>query len=429
MHELDDLRGVAPLIRRPSIEAIISTARRRRRRVMTAVTAVGAAFALMAGGGVLLSGTDDRSAPPAHEPTPGRMTPKEVVNGEASRLVTAATSLDDLEVRIALWEADCPGCGKPDGTRATRSALALTTDGFASTTYVNAPALTVQEHFIAGVPHGPRIESLTDDLFLIVDVQTPREWLVRTDGTVQRVERVRTRLAPNEPRLWFRCRPVRPPEEWEEAPYIDPAKMYPWCSLDPDSATAYEWPARWNGSLALPIAEEEPWGIDDLWQPTFAWWEVDGQRHRRFLAESPPDARGAVWNPPTGGPLFFTRVDHEPDIDLIEPREGAGVRVIEREAPESSTWTRLDLMAGTPDGGLLAVSTYPELLIWRAEDLADDGFELVHELAATSDPDPAQGDWIHEPTFVGDRIHVWTPWGVVASDDDGRTWTEITTWR
>jgi len=395
---------------------------------MTAVTAAGAAFALIAGGGVLMAGTDDRSAPPAHEPAhepmPERMSPQEVVNGEASRLNGAAVSLDDLDVRIALWEADCPGCRKPDGGGVTRSALALTTDGFASTTYVPGAALGVQAPLF-----GPRIESLTEDLFLIVDVYTPREWLVRTDGTVQRLDRARTRLAPDDPRLWFRCRPVHPPAEWEEAPYIDPAKMYPWCSLDPDSATAYEWPARWNGSLALPGAAEEPWGIDDLWQPTFAWWEVGGQRHRRFLAESPPDARGAVWNPPNGGPLFFTRSGHESGIDLIEPREGTRVRVIEREAAEISTGTRLDLMAGTPDGALLAVSTYPEMLIWRAEDLADDAFELVHEGATTSDLELTQEDLLHEPTSVGDRIHVWTPRGVVTSDDDGRTWTEITTWR
>ena len=37
------------------------------------------------------------------------------MTGEDSRLVQAATSLDDLDVRIAVWEADCPQCGGEAG--------------------------------------------------------------------------------------------------------------------------------------------------------------------------------------------------------------------------------------------------------------------------------------------------------------------------
>ncbi|MGH3333724.1 MAG: hypothetical protein ACRDPJ_20710 [Nocardioidaceae bacterium] len=439
MHEFDELRGLAALIREPSLEDIKSTARRRRRRAVMAATAVGAAVALIVGGGALLSGYDDYSAPqehePAHEPAPGRMSPEGIVTGEASRLVTASTSLDDPDTRIALWEADCPGCGEPDGAGSTRSALALTTDGFADTTYVAAPRLSMQEHLVVGEPHGPRIESPTEDQFLLVDTEKPVEWLVSTDGTVHRVERVRTQLASTDPRLWFRCHPAETPPTWKDGiPPFDPAQMYPWCALDPDSATAYEWPGRWNGSLALPVSGEEPWGIDSLNQPTFAWWDVDGQRQRRFLAESPGDARGAVWNPPTGGPLFFTRIGFERSMDLLVARTGSAVQVVTRDAPDAPgpagpPSAQFDVMAGTPEGALLAVSTYPETLIWRAADLANDDFELVHEFATTTDPDPTQGGWVHEPTFDGDRIHVWTPRGVVMSADDGLTWTEVTTWR
>jgi hypothetical protein len=85
-------------------------------------------------------------------------------------------------------------------------------------------------------------------------------------------------------------------------------------------------------------------------------------------------------------------------------------------------------MTGTPDGALLAVRTYSETAIWRAEDLDSGDFELVH-VSTDSDPDMTHSAWIHEPTIMGDRIHIMTRHGVLTSDDDGRTWAEITTWR
>jgi hypothetical protein len=427
MHDLDELRGLTGQIRQPSFEAIVATARRRRRRAIATVTALCAGFVVLVGGGALLSGTYDRPAPAVDEPPPGPMSPEGIVTGEASRLVVAAASPGDSDVRVALWEADCEGCGAPDGTWSTKSAFALTTDGFVSrTTYVDAPAFGVQEHPLAEEPRGPRIESPAKDLFLITDTMRPGEWLVGTDGTVQQVERVQTRLAPTDPRLWFRCHPAETPPAWDGYLQIDPAHLYPWCALDPDSATAYEWPARWIGSQVLPVSGEEPWGIDNLAQPTFAWWEVDGQRYRRFLADGVGDARGPVYNPPTGGPLFFTRFEYEPSMDLLEPGEGPDMQVLTRDAPGDRYAPSFDLMAGTPDGALLAVSTYPETMIWRTEDLDEGDFELVHESAS---PAPTQLAWVHEPAVVGDRIHVMTPVGVLVSEDDGRTWTEITTWR
>ncbi|GAA2142740.1 hypothetical protein GCM10009844_14230 [Nocardioides koreensis] len=428
MPELDELRGLAGRIRQPSLEAIVSTARRRRRRAMTTAVSVGATVALLAGASTLLTGYDDRSAPPAHDPAPGPTTPERIVTGEGSRLIQAATSLDDLDVRIAVWEADCPDC-EPGAGRPTGSALALTTDGFSSTTYVTNPIDPHPKPGELSEYTGPRIESPTRDLFLIIDTEKPDEWLVRSDGTMQRVERVTTKLAPTDPRLWFRCHPTEKPAAWKGVPIIDPAHLFPWCALDPDSATAYEWPARWNGSVPLPVAGEEPWGIDDRWQPTFAWWEVDGQRLRRFLADGVGDARGKVWNFPTHGPLFFTRLDHEPEIELLVPGEGTDAQIVRRDAPDAPFTTQFDLMTGTPDGALLAVQTSPETAIWRAEDLDRGDFELVEESATNGDTELTQSAWTHEPIIVGDRIYVMTRQGVATSDDDGHTWTEITTWR
>lgn len=71
--------------------------------------------------------------------------------------------------------------------------------------------------------------------------------------------------------------------------------------------------------------------------------------------------------------------------------------------------------------------TYPQPAIWRVESLADADLELVHE-SMTGDPDRDQTAPVHEPIIVGDRIHIMTPKGVLISDEDGRTWTEIT-WR
>jgi len=429
MRELDELRGLTGVIRPPSLDAIVSTSRRRRRRGMVTAVSVAATVALFAGGGALLTGYDDRSAPPAQDPTPGPMTPEGIVIGEDSRLVQAATSLDDLDVRVAVWEADCPECDESDVTSPTVSALALTTDGFASTTYVDSPAGSYRKPDGLGEFRGPWIESPAEGLFLIVDTEKPGEWLVGTDGTVRRVERVTSPVAPSDPRLWFRCYPAETPAAWNGVSYLNPAHMFPWCALDPDSATAYQWPARWNGSVPLPVSGEQPWGIDDRWQPTFAWWEVNGQRQRRFLADSPEDARGKVWNPPTGGPLFFTRYGDEPEMDLLLPSEGGDPQIVTRDAPDGPSSGEFDLMTGTPDGALLAVQTYPETAIWRTEDLDSGNFELVYEFATTTDPEPIQSAWAHEPTIVGDQIHLTTPRGAVMSDDDGRTWTEITTWR
>lgn len=429
MHELDELRGLAGMIRQPSLDAIVSTARSRRRRVIMTGVSLAATVALLAGAGTHLPGSHDRSVPPAHDPTPGPTIPREIVTGEDSRLIQAATSLDDLDVRIAVWEADCSDCDEADAKSSTVSALALTTDGFASTTYVSNPIVPHPKPNELSEYAGPRIESPTQDTFLIIDTEKPNEWLVRSDGTAQRVKRVTTPLAPTDPRLWFRCHPAEKPASWNGVPIINPAHLFPWCALDPDSATAYEWPARWNGSVPLPIAGDEPWGIDDRWQPTFAWWEVGGERPRRFLADGVGDARGKVWNSPTGGPLFFTRLDHEPKIDLLVPGRGTGAQIVPRDAPNAAYAEQIDLMTGTPDGALLAVQTYPETVIWRAEDFDSGGFELVNESPANSDTEVTQSAWIHEPTIVGDRIYVTTRHGVVASDDDGHTWTEITTWR
>jgi hypothetical protein len=74
-------------------------------------------------------------------------------------------------------------------------------------------------------------------------------------------------------------------------------------------------------------------------------------------------------------------------------------------------------MGQTPEGALLAWSDWPRMRIWRADDLIQADFELVFE-----DRD-VPGRW---PMTIFDRqIQIDT----LSSDDDGRTWSDTTTWR
>jgi hypothetical protein len=378
MRELDDLRRAAELVRQPPLDAIVSTARRRRRRTILTVVAAGAAVALLAGGAAALTDTLDRSAPPVDRPAPGRTTPEGIVTADASRLVVGATSIGDPDVRLSLWESGCAGCARPDGTADTRSAMALTTDGYEDTAYLASPVPRSRVLAVEGELRGPRIESPTDDTFLVVDTQRPGEWLVGADGSVQRVDRVTARLAPADPRLWFRCFPAHRPAAWGDVTTVNSAHEYPWCALDPESATAYEWPARWAGSVTLPTSGEQAWGTDNAAQPTFAWWEAQGRRHRRFLADGVGEARDVVWSSPTGRPLFFVKRANESTVALFEPRPVP--RVVVRDAPVAPSSRQFDVMVGTPDGAVVAVRThwtagasttepYHETVIWRGERL------------------------------------------------------------
>ena len=420
MPDLDQLREATALIRQPPLDEIVDTARRRRHRAVLAATA--AATVLGLGATAVLT-------TPTEAPAPASPAEK-VVRAPSSRLVATATSLDDLDTRLAVWASSCPECAEPGGAATPRSVLALTTDAFAATTYVPNPVPGEHGPRQVGDAYGPRIESVTADQFLLVATDRPREWLVGTDGTVEPVRRVSTRMAPSDPRLWFRCSPGEATGRGQEG-WLDPAAGYPWCALDPVTGTAYEWPRRWAGSVSLPVSGVAPWGVDAENQPTFAWWEAGGERHRRFLAESPLDARGVVWNPPGDDPLFFVHAAHDDEIDLVVPGPGAGpgAEVLTRSAPHDPLSSDFDLLVGTPGAALLAVRVAPETVIWRADTATGSTFEVVHRSGRSDSLALPQSAWLHEPVVRDGRIHVTTSRGVVVSHDDGLTWTEVTRWR
>jgi len=421
MPEVEDLRGLVPQIQQPPLEAIVSTARRRRRGALAATLALGTAA--FAAGGMLVAADDDRAQPPAGPVSPD----EEVVRAKETDLVAAAVSPGDLDVRISLWVRGCSECSGVDREPVRGPALALTEDGFGAATFL-APPIEVTappvEWLGESSTRGPRIDAPAEGTFLLVDTEMPREWLVGADGSVARVTRVGTMIAPDDPKLWFKCHPVRDPGSWADVvPPVDPVHMFPWCALDLATATSYEWQTAWNGSVALPVEGVSPWGVDNRWQPTVAWWETNGVRHRQVLEDCPCVGRGVVWGAPQ--PTYYVFETRVNELQLLGPGPDVDLEAVRREPPGGDL-VRINAMVATPGGALLAVQTFPEARIWRADHLTEGEFTLVHR----SRPDaPSQLALPHEPVVADDHIDVQTPWGWLRSLDDGRTWTEVTTWR
>ena len=220
---------------------------------------------------------------------------------------------------------------------------------------------------------------------------------------ISRVRWTETPIEPTDPRQWFRCTSQRD----------DGAT---WCTLDAETATAYEWPgwSVYGGATGnRPDSGEEPWGARDPGNGAAyeAFWQQNGTVRRRVL----PPASGRVNDPPGGGPLFFsadTDRSQPGTLDLLYADGGDGWRRVSRDAPG------LDFpysLTGTPGGGLIAVGLHPRLAVWRADDLVSGDFEPVFQAGIEdtgSDP---------ELRAVGDRLFIGLGVMTIASEDDGRT--------
>jgi hypothetical protein len=301
----------------------------------------------------------------------------------------------------------CEACPIPEGGRSKPEfmALALTDDGYRTTTYARDPVGYETELLV----HSP-----SDGVFLLNDFGNGREWLVTLDGIVATVRRVDTPLEPADPRLWFRCT-----ADVRGAPAS-------WCALDPATATSYRWPTaseRGNGKMEWrPGTDGARWGFD--FRPNsgpVAWWEgSDGTKHTRPMASHPLGNIGVI-QLSTVGPAYFSSTNGGESLELLlVPHPDGSGEVATRSAPqgyEEADGASLAL-GQTPDGALLAWSDWPRMRVWRADNLTQAEFQLVFE---------AGGDLPGSSpmTVLDGRIYL----NGLTSTDDGRSWSETATWR
>ncbi len=459
---IDDLRELARVadgVGGRSSDRLAEVHRRiekaRRRRAVSAVASAVVVTVVVVAGSFALANLTSQTPDPAdsHRPQPGptrseserpterfqpregarRLTPKQTVLSYNAVLLHAAAAFDDPDVRASLWETVCLACPPCPECRSHPSfrALALTRDGYRTTTYLRPVQNNIQS-----------ITRIGSDSFLLNDELNAWQRLLTSDGRLRRVRMVDEQRAPNDPRLVFQC----------DRNLTDPVKGYAkgesgWCVLDVGSATAAPLPATWvvGRSMGRPTLGQRPWGIEYVY-PTprsgydRAWWNDSGERRLAELPRTPlvgPVASLSSADAPTyfHWPLWSDHVDI-----LVVGERSEGLQKVARrpwlpltraEMGERGHPKELALspqLARTPDGGLLAW-TYgenlvrPGLTVWRADSLTRGEFETVYEGGRQVLGEPRLGLDI---AVQDGRIYLDT----LVSDDDGRTWTEpVTTWR
>lgn len=338
---------------------------------------------------------------PERDPFPRSMTPEEVVARPDALLSTVAVAPEDPDTRLSVWSV---GCTRPCRGRGPFSfeALALTADGYATTTYVR-PAFEMGGDLHVSTPR--------EGVFLLVDESNGHEHLVHVDGTQRAVTRVSEEIRPTDPRLWFPCT-----GRWRQT----------WCSLDVDSATAYQWPMTWDGSAARPDSGDPPWGANPEPRATSttgrleAWWDTERGRQVRTLARVTQG--DYVLGTPPGEMAHWARPDAD-TLDLWSSSDGGATW--QRDSREA---TGLEggylIVRRSPTGTIFAVSIYPDLVVWRAD--ADEGaFEEVYRQPGQPGAETSgAGLWTD-----GDLVHVSGFATAAVSADDGLTWTTVRTWR
>jgi hypothetical protein len=406
--------GVEPPLVDPDEIRARARAVRRRRASLVAAATVTAVVAISA---IVVVDRDDAPGPvdPAPSPTrtptsqptprpnafPRSMTPEEVVTRPDAHLSTVAVDPANPGTRLSIWSVSCT---RPCRERGPFSfeALALTTDGYATTTYVR-PTFEIGVDLHVTTPR--------EGVFLLVDESNGREHLVEVDGTHRAVTRVDEPIKPDDRRLWFPCS-----TGWRQN----------WCSLDLDAATAYQWPQAWDGSAVRPGTGDRPWGTNPQPRPTSqsghleAWWDTDEVRQLTTLADTfsgdyvldTPAGEMAFWARPGGG-----------TIDLWSSRDGGVTWQRDSRAAPGVTDDYL-IVRRSPGGAFLAVSVYPHLVVWRAG-AESGGFEEVYRQPGRPGAETSgAGLWRD-----GDLVHVSGFATAAVSADDGLTWTTVREWR
>ena len=118
----------------------------------------------------------------------------------------------------------------------------------------------------------------------------------------------------------------------------------------------------------------------------------------------------------------WARPDGADTVDIYTSSDGGANWEREtREAPDLNGYIQ---MKRSPDGALLAYSIYPRLVVWRAE--ASGGpFRQVYEQSGESRSETTgAGLWTQD-----ELIYATANATAAVSDDDGRTWATVETWR
>lgn len=389
--------GVIP----PDIDVAAVRGRARAASRRTALLVATAVVVAIVGVGTAIVNGRPTSAPPVvplptPTPTPTEVEPgwspdsvtaEEVVTARAAKLAIAGIAVGDAHTRIAVWASS------------TYTGVALTKDGYASTTYLTVP----------GVGEGGyTIRSPRDDLFLVLN--SGNGWLVAVDGTVRSLVRKHASVLPEDDRMWFQCSD----EGWRET----------WCALDPESATAYVWPKAWAGSAVPPGAGALPWGANP--EPRAVgntgqlevWWGAGSARKVRTLASAQfgdyllgcPRSLMALWSTDGGSTV---------KIHTSRDR-GATWKTASYRAPTASQWWKVRC---APDGSYLAVDSERGTVVWHAE-AGGGSFEKVFAAPGPADSIGAADLWTHDG-----HAYASGPGVVAISDDSGRTWTRVRKWR
>jgi hypothetical protein len=339
---------------------------------------------------------------------------------------------------VSLWQTECLACPPCDECRShpTFRALALTTDGYRTTTYLRPGTYNVQS-----------ITTTGHHAFLLNDELNARQRLLTTDGRLRPVQMVAEARSTKDADLLFECdRNLTDPQIGNDKGEAG------WCVLDVRTATATSLPGTFvvGRSAARPALGQRPWGIEYVYTQAAdgyiisgydrAWWTDSGVRRYGELPREPqfqPVLSLSDDDTPTyvGWPLWS---DHLV-VYAVSARSGGLRKVAERpwlpvtrqEISEVGHPKEVALFphyARTPDGALLAwsygqLTHHPGLTVWRADSPTRGAFELVH--SGGRQPGETSGLGLDLTVHDG-RIYLDT----LVSDDDGRTWTEpVTAWR
>lgn len=425
----------------------------RRRRVMT-TTAAGAVLTLSVCVGVLAPRLFAHTPPPAKPPTPVAPTPTQTVTPDKTpptdglfhprkgtkRLtlrqtvlsynaeqLSGVTSPGDPDVRLSIWHTRCMACPIRGEARFHPDfyAMALTQDGYETTSYLRLPTGDQYDP--------PSISSPVPGVFLLVEHLNGPAWVLHANGDLQPLRRVADTARITDRRLVYKC------TDENEVNFANG-----WCLLDPRHATFAQirgTSIELGSSAGDPGLGQEPWGMVNTTTHgpgDSAWWQDHGVRRTQELTLH---LRRGLIRSLSGNdvPTYWTSrpKSRSMQIRVVRYRSGGLVSLGSRPFPRfprpghgsslEDIW--YPGFFRTPGGALLAVShsfDAPGLMVWRAPSLTAGAFELVYDGRVGPSSARLATEWDYVPTVRGGELHL----GLLASDDDGRTWADpVTVWR